>query len=813
MLLLVFIGVLYKGIRIDDLSFLNIKVTGLYIKLDKKLFVEINDIKISSDVSKSNNSSILDIDEILDMFPPIYTLFDTIIINNIKYGNESANVIYKDELFFVDSPKLTVKTKLEIVQGRKLGLNIEQVLLKDFDIEISGNLSADIKRDEYIFDGIFRAFDIHGKIKFNIINEILRYKISSNEFKSPKIVLDNIRANVKLNDKIANWIYGYTKAASYQILLLEGVINLSTLDFYPNRINAQVLVKDINVTFHKDVPPANVKNGRVEIGNNKIVFIVDKASYEGKDVNASAVIYNFMEDKRNITIDLHTNAYFDESINKILKSFINIQLPIRQTGGNVSSHVNINVKFSTAKINIIGKFILDNANISIANIPMFSPHAIVDLNNTMINFMDARLKYDKIFDISLNGTLDASQKQMNASSFMHYVNIETKNNSIVSLGNISTPLIFDITENGVKLGLEEFETNITFGNKSTVALNSLKKLYPYSQIMQQYSIRRGRMNLETSDFKNINGNATVYGLNLPLFSNNSKVSSFKGVFNIRNENLHIKSNDGNIRIDLKDGINVALNNLDVLFDMNSSSQILNEDNDSSTPIYAKLLNGNIKIANSNSTILSENISLNVDPKGFISANLTYKNGELELSKNKSYFSIYAIDMKSEFVNRLANKEFFSGGIFSTTVSGDLENEFSGIITIRDTKMKDFMTLNNIIAFLNTIPALATLNDPKYSSTGFPVKSGMIEFYKKENLIYISTLFLEGYSSDITGTGYIDLTSNEIYLDLKISTIKALSSIINIIPLVNFIVLGEDGKIDMHVYVKGPLNNPKVETNI
>jgi hypothetical protein len=806
---------LYKGIRIDDLSFSNIKVTGLYIKLDKKLFVEVNNIKIHSNVSKgntSNASAAFDIDDVLDMFPPIYTLFNTIIVNNIEYGNESAKITYKDDLFYVDSSRFTITTKIDIAKGGKLDLKIEQVLLKDFDVEISGVLHANIKKDEYNFDGLFKAFDIGGKLKFDAINDIVTYSVSSDEFQSPKIALDFIRSKIKLSDTVANWIYGYTKAASYQILSLNGVINISTLDFYPKRIKAQILAKDANATFRQNVPPAHSKNVRIEIGDNKVVFIIDKAEYEGKKADVDIVINNLLEGSRSVAIDVYTDAYFDESINKILKGFANIELPIRQTGGNAASHLNINVDIKTAvNVSINGKFILENANISIANIPMFSPRAVIELNNTMINIADARLRYDKIFDISANGTLDIAQKHMDASSFIHYANIEAQNNSIVSLGNISTPFTLDIVQNGVKFNFEEFETSLTFGSKHNIVLNSLRKLYPHSQLMQQYNVKRGRVNFETSDFANIDGNAQIYGLDLPLFANSSKVSSFTGMFGVQNGSLYAKSNDNNIDLNLGKNIHVSLNNLNVLYDANSSSKAASDGNDSK-PIHANIMNGNIKVTNPNVTILSENLSLRVE-NASIAANLSYKNGNVELIKNKNNFSIYAIDIKSEFVNTLANKEFFSGGNFSTTISGDSENEFSGIVTIRDSKMKDFATVNNIIAFLNTIPALATLSDPKYSSTGFPVKNGLIEFSRIGNLLYIPNLFLEGYSSDIMGIGYVDISSNEIYLDLRISTIKALSSIINIIPLLNFIVLGEDGKIDIQIYVKGTLDNPKVHTNI
>ena len=58
-----------------------------------------------------------------------------------------------------------------------------------------------------------------------------------------------------------------------------------------------------------------------------------------------------------------------------------------------------------------------------------------------------------------------------------------------------------------------------------------------------------------------------------------------------------------------------------------------------------------------------------------------------------------------------------------------------------------------------------------------------------------------------------MDTNEIYLDLKVSPIKALSGIIDMIPLVNFIILGENGKREINISVRGTLDDHKVETSI
>ncbi|MDR3346659.1 MAG: AsmA-like C-terminal domain-containing protein [Campylobacteraceae bacterium] len=778
--------------------------------MDKKLFVEINKIKINTDVSKSNNFDSFDIDDTLGALPPIHTLFDTIIISELSYANESVQIIYKDENFFINSSKLTVKTKLNIGEKGKLNLDIEQILLKDFDVDISGNLSADIKKDIYDFEGIYRVFDISGGMKLNVTNDILTYNLNSNEFASPKIVLDNINAMAHLHKEITSWIYGYTKAASYRLLSLEGKVNLSTFDFYPRLIKAQAIARDINVTFHERAPAAHADNARLDLGDNKIVFTVDNATYEGKKADADVVIYNLIDGKSGIRVDIRTGEYFDESVNKIIKAFVGIELPIRQTKGVSNSSVSIDVTFADVDVNVIGRFAVDNASISIANISMFSPHAILEMNNTIFNFVDARLRYADLFDISANGTLNASARHMEADSLIHHIWVEAKNNSIVSFGNIFTPFTLDIVEDGINLDFREFDANLTFGAKNAVALGSLDKIYPYSELMQRYALKSGNLSFESADFESIEGKAYIEGLELPLFSNGSEVTTFNGTFGMKNDRFSIDSSDNKIRVRIGKSINVRLDNFDMLLDMNSS---LGGSQNSSIPVSLRASKGDVKIASSNATILSEDLFANVAANGSISANISYKGGTIELLRDKNFFSVYAVEMKSDFVNRLANKEFFKDGVFSATISGDSENEFSGIITIRDTKLKDFAVLNNVIAFINTIPALATLSDPRYSSSGFPVKSGLIEFSRMGDFIYIPNLFLEGYSSDIGGVGYISLDSDEIYLDLKISTIKALSGIIDMIPLVNFIVLGEDGNIEITVSVRGTVSEPKVETNI
>ncbi|MDR1613962.1 MAG: AsmA-like C-terminal domain-containing protein [Campylobacteraceae bacterium] len=805
--LIIFIGVMYNGIRIDNLSLFNVKITGLYIKLDKKLFVEADMIKIDDNVTKSSSSSSLN--DVIDMIPYIHTFFNTIIVNDIEYKNEKVQLMYQDENFYVNSSLLTLKTKIYLQKRRNLLLDMEEMLLKDIDVGFSGKMNINLRRDEYAFNGSFRVFDITGEANLEVKDNMLSYHIASDDFASPKIFLENISKYINLNDTIKNWIYGYTKGSNYKILSLSGKIDLVSRNFYPKNISALVQIDDLNVTFNPNVPPAHVKEVRAKMENDKIAFLLSNPVYQGENLTkADILIYNLTQGKSGIKIDLAANAFYNDSINKIVKAYTNADIPIRQKSGKTDANVSIDVTFADAQANVRADIAIRDADININGVLMHTPYANLHLNNSIIEFKNTRLQYDKLFDISINGTLNASAKEMNADSFIHSILIDAANKSIVSISNISTPFDLNIIDNGITLYIHELESNLTFADTNIFRLDSISRFYPYSEIAQEYGIKNGRITIRSNDLKNFKGYANVRGLDLPLSSAGVPFTRFAGSFEITENSFDIASNNKRVALTLKDDINLTLNSLDINIDLNKTEDIKT----SSMSIAVTAKNGSIIIIPSNITILADEYNFSFKEDN-ISLNLMYKNAFLNFTKDKEHFDLVAKDMRSEFLNALANKEFFKKGNFDFYAKGESEDEFLGVLNLKETRLKDFLVLSNVIAFLNTIPSLATLSDPMYSTSGFPIKNGTVEFIKSKDYLFIQTLFLEGYSSDIEGSGYVDLKTNNVYLDLRIFIIKSLSNIINKIPVVNYIILGDDGTIKLQLSVRGTLNEPKIETNL
>ena len=74
----------------------------------------------------------------------------------------------------------------------------------------------------------------------------------------------------------------------------------------------------------------------------------------------------------------------------------------------------------------------------------------------------------------------------------------------------------------------------------------------------------------------------------------------------------------------------------------------------------------------------------------------------------------------------------------------------GEIIIEGGLMRDFKAYNNTLAFINTLPALATLHSPGFSEKGFLIKKGVAKYRKMGDRIIFDTIHIEGTSAKHCG---------------------------------------------------------------
>jgi len=167
--------------------------------------------------------------------------------------------------------------------------------------------------------------------------------------------------------------------------------------------------------------------------------------------------------------------------------------------------------------------------------------------------------------------------------------------------------------------------------------------------------------------------------------------------------------------------------------------------------------------------------------------------------------------ESELADLLGTKLFYGGSYDLKIISAD--EKIEGTLWITDAHIKNLALLNNLFAFLNTVPSLATFSDPGFSTKGLPVQKGVVEFELVGESLRIKTIYLTSPSLTIVGSGSINLLTRAVSLQLQLQTLKKVSGLLKKIPIVGYVLLGEDGTIATEVEIRGTLEDPKFTSKL
>jgi hypothetical protein len=198
--------------------------------------------------------------------------------------------------------------------------------------------------------------------------------------------------------------------------------------------------------------------------------------------------------------------------------------------------------------------------------------------------------------------------------------------------------------------------------------------------------------------------------------------------------------------------------------------------------------------------------------GDLNAQLLHgKKGGISLEYSKKKIFIYGDSLNDIFMNGLAEFSDFKGGELSFYVVGSAD-DLEGIIQVKNTIVKDYKVVNNIFAFVNTIPALVTFSVPHYTTKGLKVKEAYGGFALKDNLMTIKGFHVNADELVFNGKGSVDLNTKTV--DVETSLVTDATTNLAKIPLLGYILLGkEDNKVTTTITLTGPIEDPKVENTL
>ena len=796
---------LQNGIRINSLTLPNVKIKQLYIKLDKKFIVTAHTVTINLDSKRTTSLSEL---QFLTNKAPIFNgLFKTISVLHLNLHNKSIKFLFKDDIFYIDSDFLTVDAKVTPFDNT-IEVNINQIYLKDYQVKLNGLLTINTSNKIVNFRGNYETFNIEGGVELKIQNDILYYRLNSKKFTTFAPFVDFLTTKIYLEPLLKEWIDKKIVAKEYTLNNLEGKINIKTLEYYPLLIKGKASVKNAVVKFNKKVPGATVDDLEITLKDDNLIFGIQKAAYKGKDISKTNVhIYNLLERGSGIVIDLNAKIMLDESIQKILKAY-KINIPITQTAGKTQANVVLDIGFLPLQIkNYSGQFQIDDANITLAGLPIYSKSGLIKLDNEKVSIEKANLKYNKLFDLYTSGTLDTSSKIYKSKNYIKSLHVNLGNTQLLNISDFNSSATLDFNKKTI-IHIDKLGATLNFDDDiNNIKVENLASLYDYSKLMQDIQVKDGKLSIKTKDFQHFNVLANLKNIKLPIKQNGKEINNLDLNIKVDNTQFSANSLDKNIEISQKDTLKVKIKDLDVLFNSSKLDKSLGI-----KKIQVEGINSNIIDTNSSMIIPSSHYIYTLDGSNMQLYN-QYLSQNLFIQQSDSLFLVRGKSLKASYMNSLLGKDIFEDGLFDVKLDGNNSKDFQGKLLMKNTTLLGMHFYNNLMALIDTIPALLTFKTPGFNDKGYSINKATFDFSKSNDIITINKLEIDGKSTDVIGNGTINAKTNDVNMTLELSVLKSLSSVVNKIPVINYIILGKNGKLYTTLNVTGTLDKPQVKTNV
>ena len=885
--------------------------------------MNIENIEYKSKKTETTNS-IEEIKKSIELLPKVLKFFERIEISRLKIDDNEFEIILNDEILYLDNKYINLSSKIDI-NSNQVVFDLYSLYLKDLKVLFDGKVKLDYFNEKLNYYGKFYYQDLQSNLNVEMTKEIAKFYLVSEPFKNLKFIKEFLSLPIIAEE----WMYDNVEG-DIKLQEFYGEYDLKNNQIIEDSLQGKAQIKEAKIRFHKDIDIVNTKSLDISFKDNKLHFDLIEPIFKDKKLDGSYVtIHNLTSEKDGqVDVFLKTNTKLDQDILDILKAY-HINIPLLQKTGNTQASLLMKFPYELSKeMSTYGEFFVNDAQISINNFSFDSKYAEVILKDSLIQIRNSDFKYKNMIDSIVNLDLDTttlkSLGDVNIKSFL----IKNDNNeSIINLKDKQTAIELDFN-NQVNISLKDLSTDIKVSDLIYVNIADLSKIYSYSKLLKDNSIKEGNISLNIKDEKNINFEGFIKGLELPLQKNDKNIDSLEIIGKIENNKTIISSKDEDIKIEIGDKPDIFLRNIDVVLDSKIQNSGLKQD------MNINLINSKLKldsdvyqIEKAKIFIKNKNIDFEADVKnlnlpirkndikienlsliGSIKNDLTLintKNEDLILKLEKDYISLYVdgydlhyssseigkdeesqskyknIDMKGknsniilnekykfltddfdvrvrtdnkyinlnykqtnitfkekdkkidifsnnisdEFVNTIFNKQIFEGGNLMLHANGNINN-LNGKLIIEDSNIKDLAILNNLLLFIHTSPALINpllaipsvvgmATNSGFNVMAYKIVNGNIDFnYSKEKeLLDIKKLVTVGNGIDFDGYGKVDLNTMMLSSNIKLIFLKDYSKIVGVIPVINYVLLGDNNRVETEVNLNGKIEDPEVSTNL
>ena len=681
----------------------------------------------------------------------------------------------------------------------------------------------------------------------NILKILEVYKIKLPFLQKSGIVNTNLTIKVGLRniDIDAKGTFT-TKEANFDYLGL----NIDIFDAVIKLNNYDVSIKNMYAKY-QDIAKAYVDvNYNAKYSKGKILFKVEDIALAGvtnvKMADPLTAVYNITPTGDFVDIAESEWQYKGELIkvdtaripfdlNTLLLTIpaTFVTLPNTATAF-VSGSVHVKTLLSNLKLDIL-TFHYDGVEFTQSNTPInvqyIDKKMILSSDDTIhFSLTGSKYKINNLYailedkEVSLKHTEIEIGKYITTKIYAKY-NIKTKK-SHVSLSKFilkdpntnkilytKKKILIGITNSNNTIKLNSKEIGASFSAQDTgwrLKINSLNRIVNNSPFLQKFHISKGNFTL----YKNKNDKYTRFRSNIVypfkiLVSNGIPVDNYSLNGKIYKEKVYVTLND-TVNIEVKDKIDVALNHSVVnIFEAIRMFQNIESTATQSKPLDISLTTKESYIyVDEQRKILYDSLTLHFQNR-VLWANLEHKGAQAGLKLKDKKFNLFGKNFNDTFMNALFSLSKFNNGSLDFAIEGSL-NKYKGVLYINKTNIKEYKMLNNILAFVNTVPSLITFSVPGYSNKGLFVDNAYLKFSAQNNVFNLSDIYLHSKEIDILGKGSANINTDEIDITLNLKT--DLGSSLSQVPVVGYLILDGD-TLSTTLSIKGNMSDPKIKSRI
>ena len=714
--------------------------------------------------------------------------------------------------FFLDASWLNIDfTKSEVLINLYLNfkgtLNKDLLyLLKNYHIDLPfiqnrGELKTDLKLVINL-----RTTDVEAHGNFYTDDAQIHYLGLDIDVKKAEVILNNKEVEVK------NMFASYEDMAkAYVDINFNGASDEGVLDF---RLN-EVSLKDLNLTLDESKKPIHVK---YTISKKQDYLHVEESNWitnnEKVNIQALKIPFDINTLSANIPKTLAKSEKLSGYISgKMLFDPIRLNLNIDLLKFNNYGYT---LKNQAPKLNLIY-----NNNISIKALDEIELKSIlhtymindldININSGIVDIKNTRIDIDSLLKSSINMHYNLNAKNGFIDLNRIYIKSDTlgeifkdNNHSKIYIKNNNHETIISSKKYNMSLTIDDYQ--------QILKVNSLLALSKSSTLMQSYSLDNGSfvMNKKYNDKYMRFKLESEYKYKM-LVENNNPISKYTlyGKIDTNNENLSININNL-VNMHIADDIKITTKNigLDVseITDMISNIQSTGNSDDSKD-VYFNATNAYVYISQRRH-VLSDTIYFDYKDN-VLSAELKYAKGISKFKFQDNKFSLSGKNFNDTFMNELFDLSKFKGGTLGFSMGG-FTDEYKGVMYIKDSTIIDYKILNNILAFINTVPSLVTFSLPNYNKKGLLIDRSYLDFNLKNDIYNMKNINLTSKELKILGKGELSIKNNTIDIDLNLKT--NLGSSMSKIPLVGYIIFGDE-TVSTSLTLNGKLDNPVVNTQV